>query len=61
MPTARAGLPAALIPSALGVPFIYTVHGFHYPGKPFGVRTLARQTERFCILSGGGHGLRGEL
>jgi glycosyltransferase involved in cell wall biosynthesis len=46
---ARAGLPAALVPKSIRVPFVYTVHGFHYGRKPAGVRALARQAERFCM------------
>jgi glycosyltransferase involved in cell wall biosynthesis len=46
---ARAGLPAALIPESLRPPLVYTVHGFHYAGKPPGIRALARHAERVCM------------
>lgn len=46
---ARAGLPLSLLPATRGVPTVYTVHGFHYPAKPAGVRHLARAAERICI------------
>lgn len=45
---ARAGLPVALIPLSIRGPFAYTVHGFHYPGKPAATRFFAKAVERFC-------------
>jgi glycosyltransferase involved in cell wall biosynthesis len=46
---ARAGLPVALIPEQFRRPFVYTVHGFHYPSKSPPVRHFARLAERFCM------------
>lgn len=46
---ARAGLPAFLLPGAFHAGLVYTVHGFHYGGKPVGPRHLAMAAERFCI------------
>ena len=46
---ARAGLPLSLLPAARRRPFVYTVHGFHYPGKSIGIRHLARKAEYLCI------------
>jgi hypothetical protein len=48
---ARAGLPAALIPRSRRTAFVYTVHGFHYANKPFGIRQVARSVERFCMFA----------
>jgi glycosyltransferase involved in cell wall biosynthesis len=45
----RAGLPAAMTTNALGVALIYTVHGFHFRGKPIGVRHLAKTAERHVM------------
>ena len=46
---ARAGLPMSLLSAARRGQFVYTVHGFHYPQKPIGIRHLARQAEYLCI------------
>jgi glycosyltransferase involved in cell wall biosynthesis len=46
---ARAGLPISLLPKARRGRFVYTVHGFHYPRKPIGIRHLARRAECLCI------------
>ncbi|HEX2942128.1 MAG TPA: glycosyltransferase family 4 protein, partial [Rhodopila sp.] len=46
---ARAGLPLALLPASRRNPSVYTVHGFHYPSKPAGLRHLARAAERLCM------------
>jgi len=51
---ARAGLPAALVAPGLVAPgrhrkFVYTVHGFHFPHKPHGLRELAWAAEGFIM------------
>ena len=46
---ARAALPVAILPGPRRAALIYTVHGFHYAHKPFGVRHLAMLAERFCM------------
>jgi len=48
---ARAGLPCALLPRALGPAIAYTVHGFHYGNKAPGIRTFARWSEWLCIAA----------
>lgn len=49
----RAGLPVALAHRLLrrcdAFGMVYTVHGFHFPFKPAGVRQLARLSELFCM------------
>jgi glycosyltransferase involved in cell wall biosynthesis len=46
---ARAGLAAALLPSSSRKALVYTVHGFHYGDKRFGIRHLAMAAERVCM------------
>ena len=46
---ARAGLAAALLPSSFRKALVYTVHGFHYGDKAFGIRHLAMAAERLCM------------
>jgi glycosyltransferase involved in cell wall biosynthesis len=46
---ARACLPAVLMSAVTGNKIIYTIHGFHYAQKSFGVKNMARGIERFCI------------
>ena len=46
---ARSALPVALTRPGRRAPFVYTVHGFHYPRKSFLPRFAARQVETFCI------------
>jgi glycosyltransferase involved in cell wall biosynthesis len=46
---ARAGLAAALLPSSSRRALVYTVHGFHYGDKRFGIRHLAMAAERACM------------
>ena len=46
---ARAGLAAALLPSSPRRGLVYTVHGFHYSEKRFGIRHFAMVAERVCI------------
>lgn len=43
---ARAALPMTL--AAQGTPLIYSVHGFHFVGKPWPTRLLALLAERAC-------------
>ena len=43
---ARSGLPVAMLPKAVCPVWVYTVHGFHFWEKPWGVRDLAWLAER---------------
>jgi hypothetical protein len=43
------GLAAALLPSSSRKALVYTVHGFHYGDKAFGIRHLAMAAERLCM------------
>ncbi|MGH6945419.1 MAG: glycosyltransferase family 4 protein [Geminicoccaceae bacterium] len=45
---ARAALPLVFPWRRAGTPLIYTVHGYHFPPKQRGLRTLGRLAERWC-------------
>jgi glycosyltransferase involved in cell wall biosynthesis len=45
---ARAALPLAAPWCPAGRPLIYSVHGYHFPPKPPGIRALGALAERWC-------------
>ena len=45
---ARAALPITAARAGSGPPLVYSVHGYHFPAKAGGVRSLAMLAERWC-------------